>query len=124
MPIATEFKPEYIEHNGLSAETLSRSIGPALDEVGCSEKQVDLKAHRILAKAVCGDYRILCWWAAQQEEVIADGKPMLTIDKGDSTLLGICAFPGSGKTGDTDAIARLNARLKEKIEQFISAART
>jgi len=116
MTMATAFKPEYIEHKDMSPAALSACVGPALEEAGCTEKQIDLKAHRILAKAVYGDYKILCWWAAEQEETISDGKPMYTIDKGNASMLGICAFPRSGKTADVDAIARISSRIKEKIE--------
>lgn len=119
MTMATAFKPEYIEHKDLSPAILSTCLNLALDDAGCTDKQIDLKAHRILAKAVYGDYKILCWWAAEQEEVISDGKPMYTVDKGKATLLGICAFPRTGKSGDADAIARISARIKEKIEHFI-----
>lgn len=119
MTMATAFKPEYIEHKDLSPAVLSACLSPALDDAGCTEKQIDLKAHRILAKAVYGDYKIVCWWAAEQEEVISDGKPMYTVDKGNATLLGICAFPRTGKSGDADAIARISARIKEKVEHHI-----
>lgn len=120
MTIATAFKPEYIEHKEMGLALMSSCLSPALDDAGCTEKQIDLKAHRILAKAVYGDYKIVCWWAAEQEETISDGKPMHTIDKQNATLLGVCAFPRTGKSGDADAIARLNARLKEKIEHHIN----
>ena len=119
MTMATAFKPEYIEHKDLSPAFLIACLSPALDDAGCTEKQIDLKAHRILAKAVYGDYKILCWWAAEQEEVINDGKPMYTMNKENATLLGICAFPRTGKTGDVEAIARISGRIKEKVEYYI-----
>jgi hypothetical protein len=120
MTMATAFKPEYIELADLGPATMSACLSPALDDAGCTDKQIDFKAHRILAKAVYGDYKILCWWAAEQEDV-SDGKPMLTVDKGTATLLGICAFPRSGKSGDSEAIARLNSRVREKIEHYLKA---
>jgi hypothetical protein len=119
MTMATAFKPEYIEHKDLSPAFLSACLSPALDDAGCTDKQIDLKAHRILAKAVYGDYKVTCWWAAEQEDVINDGKPMCTIDKEHATLLGICAFPRSGKTGDVEAIARISVRIREKVEHYI-----
>ncbi len=51
-----------------------------------------------------------------EKTAISDGKPMLTVDKEYATVLGICAFPRAGKSGDDEAVARLNARIKEKIE--------
>ena len=122
MTNATAFKPEYIEHKEMAPSALGACVSSALDDAGCTDKQIDLKAHRILAKANYGDYKILCWWAAEQEETISDGKPMYTIDKGQSTMLGVCAFPRTGKTGDSDAIARLNNRIREKIEHYMKAA--
>ncbi len=119
MTMETAFKPEYIEHKGIDPAVLASFLSPALDELGCTEKQIDLKAHRILAKAVYGDHRILFWWASEQEETISDGKPMYTCDKQNATLLGICSFPRTGNNGDADAIARLNARIKTKLEHYI-----
>ena len=119
MAIATAFKPEYIEQKELSHALLSACLSSALDDTGCSDKHMDLRAHRILATAVCGDYKIQCWWASEQEETISDCKPMRTVDKQHATLLGICAFPRSGKSGDAEAIARLNARIKAALEQQI-----
>ena len=116
MPIVTAFKPEYLEYPQSDPASLGSCLSAALDDAGCTDKQIDLKAHRILAKAVYGDYKILCWWAAEQEAAISDGKPMLTVDKEYATLLGICAFPRTGKSGDDEAVARLNSRIKEKIE--------
>ena len=123
MTIATAFKPEYIERKGLSTAVLSACLSPALDEAGCTDQQIDLKAHRILARAVYGDYAILSWWASEQEEAVSDGKPMQTADKDKATLLGICAFPRTGKSGDVDAIARLNALIKAKVEHAIKSVR-
>lgn len=119
MTMATAFKPEYVEHKEQSPVFLSSCLSQALDDAGCTDKQIDLKAHRILAKAVYGDYRILCWWAAEQEEVINDGKPMCTVDKDHATLLGICAFPRTSKTGDVEAVARIGSRIREKLEYYI-----
>jgi hypothetical protein len=121
MTIATTFKPEYIERRELGPAAICAAVSPALDDVGCTDKQIDFHAHRMLAKAVSGDYVILCWWAAEQEDAISDGKPMYTINKEDATLLGIGSFPRTGKSGDADAIARLNARLKASIEHYLQA---
>ena len=124
MTMATTFKPDYIEHKGMSTASLSNYLSQALDEIGCTEKHIDLKAHRILGKAIHGDYQVLCWWAEVQEDVISDCRPMHTINKENATLLGICALPRTGKSGDSEAIARINARIKEKVEQYMQAPRT
>ncbi len=121
MAIATAFKPEYVEHRELGSAILGAYLSSALDVVGCTDKQMDFKAHRILAKAVSGDYKILCWWAAEQEESISDGKPMYTVNKENATLLGICAFPRTGKSSDADAITRLNVRIRTTVEHYIQS---
>lgn len=122
--LETTFKPAYIERKELNLEALSTCLSSALDDTGCTEKQIDLKAHRILAKAVHGDYKILCWWASVQEEVINDCRPMHTEDKENATLLGICAFPRTGKSADGDAVSRINTRIKERMEHYLQSVRT
>lgn len=121
--LETTFKPAYVERKEMSVEAIGSCLNSAFDDTGCTEKQIDLKAHRILAKAVHGDYKILCWWASVQEEVINDCRPMHTENKDNATLLGICALPRTGKSADGEAVSRINARIKERMEHYLQSAK-
>jgi len=116
--VGRAFKPAYVEIKDIAPAKLHEFVSWSLDEASCTDKRLDLKANRILGKAASGSLTVVVWWTAQQEENVIDGMPMLTINKEDATMLGVCAYSRS-QTVDPTSATDVALRIKNKIEHFI-----
>jgi len=123
--VAKAFKPAYVEIRDLAPAKIYEFVSRALDDASCTDKRLDLKASRILGKASLGSLTIVTWWTAQQEETIADGMPMLTINKEDATMIGVCAYSRSqDATSGTDVTNRLKTKIENLINVFWEEVQT